>query len=453
MNDYKKYLVRQLGLKESQFVPTSMLDQDEESDLDPNNLEKFARSPGEQLSPTARPIPVIGLAIRGSSTGGLPSGADQLGQDISPTKVGGYDRVSSQNLNHHTFNKTPSNPEIKRETNPVNPAPSTGQGVTHPHQIQVTAHEEPQAVTGASTDSDPTLQLKSALPKGIDIDIAETGNTEKAEEEETKNEDNNTAMIPATSLSETFERHKRLMRERIFGLNEEKCPCGCEGTCQCKPGCKCKKNRNGICECATCGCGDPNKVHGEEDENLDEDKKPRICYHCKQPRPCKCDKKDQEDMKLRDKDPEEYRKRFGMKIDKRGDLDEIVECKGCHNRFNYRLVSEVAMGAVKCPVCDMTLDQSGMVLSEKRHPAGCPCGFCKNMGSFGKKKKDKKEVEEGDDEDNQRDNPEFKEKDEKQFRKDRSASKAGDDVRDELDKDKKEKVDEQQRIDESYTAP
>jgi hypothetical protein len=153
-------------------------------------------------------------------------------------------------------------------------------------------------------------------------------------------------------------------------------------------------------------------------------------------------------MELQRKNPEEYRKRFGMKIDKRGDLDEMVECKNCHNKFNYRLVSEIAMGAVRCPACDAVLDQSGIVLSEKRHPKGCPCGFCKNMGSFGKKKK---EVDEGEDEDNQKDNPEFKEKDEKQFRKDRSASKAGDDVRAELDKDKK--VEEQQRIDESYTTP
>ena len=453
MNDYKKYLVRQMGLKEAQFIPAAMLEQDEESDLDPNNLAKFTRGPGEPLSPTAIPTPVIGLSIRGSSTGGLPSGVDQGRTDISPTKVGGYDRVSPQNLNHHTFNKTPANPEIKQETEPVNPDPSTGQGVTHPHQIQVTAHEEPQAATGASTDSDSTLQLKSAMPKGIDIDIAEMGNSQKVEAEETEN-NNNAAMIPVTSLSETFERHKRLMRGRM-GLTEGKCPCGCEGTCQCQPGCQCKKNRNGICECATCGCGDPNKVHDEKDENLGEDKKPRVCFHCKKPHPCECDKKDHEDSKLRRDNPEEYRKRFGMTVDKRGDLDEMIECKGCHNRFNYRLVSEVAMGAVKCPACDMTLDQNGMVLSEKRHPSGCPCAFCKNMGSFGKKKKDKKEVEEGDDWDNHGDNPEFKEKHAKQWRKDRSASKEGDDVRDELDKNKKDKkeVDEQQRLDEGYAAP
>lgn len=447
MNDYKDYIRRSLGLTEAQFIPASLLEKDE---VDPDELEKgTGEEAGEhgmppkkarqtakdhlgepnqghyytgmekakksgmlkdqmQISPTARPTPIIALGIRGSSSGGLPSGADQGRTDISPSKVGGYDRVQSQDLNHHTFDKTPSNPEIK-QTNPVNPDPSTGQAVTHPHQIQVTAHEEPQALTGASTDSDDTLKLKSAVPKGIDIDIAETDS-----EEETKNEDNNTAMIPSTSLSETFNRHKELMEAKL-GL--KKCPCS-QGECKCGPNCKCKKT--GVCECATCGCGDPAKVHDEEEEEVK--------------------------------------------------TDTMVECKSCRNHFNYRLVSEIAMGAVKCPACDATLDQNGMVLSEGKHKAGCECGFCKNMGSFGKKKK----VEE----DGGGDDPDFKEKDEKQWRKDRSASKAGDDVRAEFDKHKKagnkgigtgdddvgydtadysgtkdKTVEEQQRLDESYAAP
>ena len=559
MNDYKDHIRRSLGLTEAQFIPASLLEKDE---IDPEELEKGtgeeagehgmppkkarqtakdhlgepnqahyytgmekAKKSGmlkdQAISPTARPTPIIALGIRGSSSGGLPSGVDQGRGDISPSKVGGYDRVQSQNLNHHSFGKTPSNPEIK-QTTPVNPDPSTGQGVTHPHQIQVTAHEEPQALTGASTDSDDTLKLKSAVPKGIDIDIAETDS-----EEETKNEDNNTAMIPSTSLSETFDRHKKLMEAKL-GL--KKCPCT-GGECKCGPNCKCKKT--GVCECATCGCGNPSDTHSaekpeqksgftstkkkyvdpktktvkdvgwvskkkineggicsacsgsgegpadgtkcstcggsgdsdhhwgrksherdpdderdswadrESDNRTDENKKPRVCYHCKKPHPCACDKKDEEDAKLQRNNPEEYRKRFGMKIDKRSDLDprdrgETVECKECHNPFNYRLVAEVSMGAVKCPVCDAVLDQNGTVLAEGKHKAGCECGFCKNKGSFGKKKK---EVEEGEDEDNQKDNPDFKEKDEKQWRKDRAESDAGKEVR------------KQQKIDESYAAP
>ena len=477
MNDYKDHIRRSLGLTEAQFIPASLLEKDE---IDPEELEKGtgeeagehgmppkkarqtakdhlgapnqghyytgmekAKKDGmlkdQAISPTARQTPVIGLAIRGSSTGGLPSGVDQGRQDISPSKVGGYDRVQSQDLNHHSFGKTPSNPEIK-QTTPVNPDPSTGQGVTHPHQIQVTAHEKPQALTGASTDSDDTLKLKSAVPKGIDIDIAETDT-----EEETKNEDNNTAMIPSTSLSETFKRHKELMEAKL-GL--KKCPCT-GGECKCGPNCKCKKT--GVCECATCGCGDPTDTHGTPEHKPEE--KPTV-------------------TKKKYFDPKTKTTRDVDWIDtKKGkSLDEMVECKECHNPFNYRLVAEVSMGAVKCPACDAVLDQNGTVLSEGRHKPGCQCGFCKNMGSFGKKKKVEEEGG-GDD-------PDFKEKDEKQWRKDRSASKAGDDVRAEFDKHKKagnkgigtgdddagydtadysgtkdKTVEEQQRLDESYAAP
>src|ERR1035437_774480 len=259
MNDYKDHIRRSMGLTESQFIPASRLKKEDFPGIGPGELGRDTED--QAISPTARPTPIIAIGIRGSVTGGLPSSADQTEKDISPTKVGGYDRVTPQHLNSKLVNKTPSNPDIKQETNPIVDNPHTGETVTHPHQIQVTAHEEPQNATGASTDSDPTLKLKSAIPKGIDVDI---GNEGVGAEEETKNEDNNTAMIPSTSLSETFERHKRLMRERIFGLNEEKCPCGCEGTCQCPPDCKCKKkNKNGVCECATCGCGDPTNTHGK----------------------------------------------------------------------------------------------------------------------------------------------------------------------------------------------
>ena len=172
MNDttnYKKYVASQMGLTEAQFAP-------------------FPKKSEEQISPTARPPTILALGIRGSTTGGLPSGADQLGTDISPTKVGGYDRVDPANLNSKVVNKTPENPEIEQDDVPINNNPSTGNGVTHPHQIQVTAHEEPQAATGASTDTDPTLTLKSATPKGIEVDVADEN---EDSEEETKNINNN----------------------------------------------------------------------------------------------------------------------------------------------------------------------------------------------------------------------------------------------------------------------
>jgi len=243
--DYKKYVMRQMGLQEAQFVPLP---------------KKEAIEP--QISPTARPPTILALGIRGSTTGGLPSGADQQG-DISPTKVGGYDRVQPKNLNSKLVDKTPDNPEI-HQSNPINDNPSTEAGVTHPHQIQVTAHEEPQSVTGASTDSDPTLTLKSASPKGIEVDIP--GENQEPEQA-VHDEDDHTAMIPATSLSETFARHRKLMLEKL-GL----CSCGCKPSeCTCKPDCKCGCNKK-VEECATCGCGDPTDTHDyeEEEKTLDE---------------------------------------------------------------------------------------------------------------------------------------------------------------------------------------
>jgi hypothetical protein len=38
--------------------------------------------------------------------------------------------------------------------------------------------------------------------------------------------------------------------------------------------------------------------------------------------------------------------------------------------------------------------QLGEALNEGGHKKGCPCGFCKNMGSFGKKKAEKPEADE-----------------------------------------------------------
>lgn len=302
--DYKKYVMRQLGLQEAQFVPlpkTEAIDADElEKGIDDeagehNMTPEKARLTAKQhlskanqghyysgmdkakkagmlkdegmISPTARPPTILALGIRGSTTGGLPSGADQQG-DISPTKVGGYDRVKPQNLNSKLVDKTPDNPEI-HQSSPINDNPSTEAGVTHPHQIQVTAHEEPQSVTGASTDSDPTLTLKSATPKGIEIDIP--GDREEPEQA-VHDEDDHTAMIPATSLSETFARHRKLMLEKL-GL----CKCGCKPSeCTCKPTCECGCNKK-VEECATCGCGDPNDTHGMK-ENLPQVKEPNFAY-------------------------------------------------------------------------------------------------------------------------------------------------------------------------------
>ncbi len=164
------------------------------------------------FSPTAIPTPVIGGAVRGSSTGGLPSGADQ-NSDITPSKFGGYEKSTVEPVNSKLINKTPVNPEINN-SNPINDDPSLEGGVTHPHQVQTSPNEEPQAITGASTDSDSSLTLKSAMPKGIDIDIAEDDNFIKNTDDYSEEPADMNSHIKK-DLDETFSRHKKLMSEKL----------------------------------------------------------------------------------------------------------------------------------------------------------------------------------------------------------------------------------------------
>lgn len=247
MSDYKNYLCRAMGVKESRIKPSD-IDRDEFPGIDPDELVAGANDEaGEHgmpksdaiqtavqhleapdqahyysglekakdkgmlrdmmsLSPTAIPTPVIGVAVRGSTTGGLPSGVDQ-GADISPTCLGGYDKVSINPVNSKLVNKTPSNINMKQFITPIVTNPTTTGAVTHPFQIQKDAGDEPQAVTGASTDSDDTLTLKSAAPKGIDIDVAEEG---YEEEEENKSSDggNNPNKEEGMGIGLTEGKHK-----------------------------------------------------------------------------------------------------------------------------------------------------------------------------------------------------------------------------------------------------
>ena len=230
MSDYKKYFIRQLGLKKSQSSPVIL--ENLFPGIDPDEYKEKNSEQEKMLSPTVISPPVLSVGVRGSSTGGLPSGKDQMG-DISPTKVGGYNRAEPQNLNQITFDKTPLNPEIEKDSTPVNPMPKIEQGVTHPHQIQLTAHEKPQLATGASTDSDDTLTLKSNKPKGIDVDVDET----KVSSEEERVANKRISMLPATSLSESFKLYKDLMKKSMG-------------------------KRKQTDECNTCGCKKPNDMHG-----------------------------------------------------------------------------------------------------------------------------------------------------------------------------------------------
>ena len=129
---------------------------------------------GGGISSTAIPTPVIGIAVRGSSTGGFPSGMDQTG--ISPNtptgRLGGYERIPTAKDNSELVDKTPANPQINSTSPITNVGPTSAE--PHAHQVQQGTDEPPQNITGASTDSDATLTLKSAMPKQqktVDIDV------------------------------------------------------------------------------------------------------------------------------------------------------------------------------------------------------------------------------------------------------------------------------------------
>jgi len=159
-SNYKEYLRRQLGIKKSQSKLPPVLREGI------SGLERM-------LSPTAVSTPIIAVGIRGSSTGGLPSGADQTNiPSNTPTgRLGGYEKISVAKDNSDIFNKTPSNSQIN-SPGPIANDPKTINN-PHPHQVQADRGEPPQMVTGASTDSDPTLTVKPEMQDQgtIDIDV------------------------------------------------------------------------------------------------------------------------------------------------------------------------------------------------------------------------------------------------------------------------------------------
>ena len=266
MSNYKNYLLRAMGVKEGQIKPSIVErnafpgidphelsigteDERDEHDMSPEKARQTAvqhlEDPGQKhyytgmakakrqgmlkdalLSPTAIATPVIAVAVRGSSTGGLPSGADQKG-DISPTCLGGYEKIPVEPVNSKLVNKTPANPDIMQHDSPIVDDPALAGAVTHPHQVQKDAGQEPQSVTGASTDSDDTLKLKSAAPKGIDIDVADESNRDRAEYSGA-NEDE--IAEPRPDVNETFARHKKLMETSLTDkfLSESKHKAGCK---------------------------------------------------------------------------------------------------------------------------------------------------------------------------------------------------------------------------------
>ena len=214
----------------------------------------------QNLSPTAKRSPVIGLAVRGSSTGGFPSGMDQTG--IIPTtptgRLGGYEPITLNPVNSKLIDKTPSNMEMK-SANPINDNPQTTDSITHPFQVQQYNGEPPQEVTGASTDSNTDVPNKDFPNQNVDIDVNDSGNDmdgfENMDQEDKMKagipniEGDRPRQDPDREINETFSRHIQLLRKKL-GLISEGSSCKC-GDSECN--CKCK-----MTGCNSCGCGKTN---------------------------------------------------------------------------------------------------------------------------------------------------------------------------------------------------
>lgn len=276
MSNYKRYFIKQLGLgeslKPSDIQPSEVdpkelemgVEDEKEHSNDPktqqtialqhlkdtpnyytrlNNagLEETGVPPQKRTSPSAISTPVIAMAIRGSSTGGLPSGADrnmelpQNGMDVSnlsPSQLGGYEPIPTAKDNSKIVNKTPKNSQINSSDVIANSEVSDDTTDNHPHQFQQAQGEAPQAVTGASTDSDNSLKLKMAMPKGVDVDIAEgddednnSNNPEFKEKDQDQFRKDRSAspegddVRKQLGMNETFARHLKLMNETIDSRN------------------------------------------------------------------------------------------------------------------------------------------------------------------------------------------------------------------------------------------
>ncbi len=307
MSHYKKYFLKQFGIEES--LKSSPI---QPSDVDPKELEmgvddeaehtdnkadrqtialqhlkndpKYytkAKSAGleeagQMMSPTVRNPAVIAMAVRGSSTGGLPSGADremelsnQDGIDVSnleSSQLGGYEPITISKHNSKLINKTPKNSKI--DSNLISNSGDSQSDEEHPHQTQNSSGEPPQEVTGASTEDSP-LMLKMGLPKGLSIDLEESGNTNNPSNLDRREKDPE-QFNKRMGMDETFNRHIKLMNESINEVNHTTDKDGKSAIAVGAPGSKIRKAME-----TGEGC----------------------CDDCKAGRPCTCDDKKPDDVK------------------------------------------------------------------------------------------------------------------------------------------------------------
>jgi len=338
MSEYRKYFLRQLGIKESQF--NSTIDPDElekgtgeerdEHGMPPDEAEKTARdhlgdpkqghyytgvdmakkmgmlkekTPRLQdlVSSTAKVPQILGISVRGSTTGGLPSGAmptlgtpsalvqsdasdtatapEGAGVDVkSKAALGGLEPAQKQVPNSVVVNKTPQNSTINSDT-PIADTEDNTPAETHPLQVQnIKLSTVAQDLTGTTDNAadqmgeKPEPEAETEPENDITVDLSEDeknvnltegkhkagcqcgfcknkGSFGKKKEEDTDEEKKD------KELDETFAHNKKLMREKL-GLKETKAE-----------------------ECKTCGCDKPNTIHDKKTHKLTENKLKTLREH------------------------------------------------------------------------------------------------------------------------------------------------------------------------------
>ena len=265
MSNYKNFHLRLLGIRESEIKSSGVSaddvdknelemgikdESDQPDDLDLakkialHNLKSHGdyysslksagseKPPEQSMSPTAIPTPIIGLTVRGSSTGGFPSGKDQI--NVSPStptgKLGGYEPISIAKDNSELIDKTPVNSQIN-SSEPIASINSEDTNISS------------SPTTGNKNDNSDSLTLKSAMPSGIDVDVNEDEDMDNnSNNPEFQEKDEEQFRISRSNSPEGEEVRKSL------NINEGKH----------KPGCEC-----GFCK-------NKNKFGKKEDKKSDE---------------------------------------------------------------------------------------------------------------------------------------------------------------------------------------
>lgn len=217
--NYKGFLLRQLGLKESQFPPSDV-NPDVFPGIDPAGDEPFKKDPETHVSPSAKRPPILGISIRGSVTGGLPSGNDNA-------LLGGYSPIKPDSDNSVVVDKTPQNGGIS-SNKPISKQDDaqTDQGGEHPHQVQKDAGEAPQSVTGAEEDGngEGTSSITPSANDQGEVDI----NVDEEDDDDDKNETSKTGALDmaddaiAIGMGATKTAEKSLQE----GKHKSGCKCG-----------------------------------------------------------------------------------------------------------------------------------------------------------------------------------------------------------------------------------